>query len=117
MSFRSASSGETGRLAMGGSLTIENAARIREELIRAFRESDRVVLEIGEDVVAADVSFMQILCSAYRTAFNEKKTFEVDWSAAPGVRLLLTATGYNGDEQCLHKAGEDRRAARGGPNG
>jgi len=116
MSFRSASSGETGRLAMGGSLTIENAARIREELIRAFRESDRIVLEIGADVVA-DVSFLQILCSAYRTGFNEKKTFEVDWSAAPGVRLLLTAAGYNGDEQCLPKAGEDRRASRGGPNG
>lgn len=116
MSFRSSSSGESGRLALGGNLTIENAVRIREELIRAFRRSDRVVLDVMEDVVA-DISFMQILCSAYRTASNEKKTFEVDWSAAPGVKLLLTAAGYNGDEQCLLNAGEDRGAARGEPNG
>jgi len=92
---------------MGGSLTIENAARIRQELIRAFQGSDSVVLVIGEDVVA-DVSFLQILCSAYRTACNENKKFEVDWSAAPGVRMLLTAAGYNCDEQCLPPAGEDR---------
>ena len=116
MSFRITASEGSGRLAMGGSLTVENAAGIREEIIRAFRESDRVVLEIAEDVVA-DVSFLQILCSAYRTAFIEKKTFEVDWSAAPGVRLLLAAAGYSCDECSPPNAGEARIAARGGQNG
>lgn len=97
---------------MGGSLTIENAARIRQELIRAFQDTESVVLVIGKDVTA-DVSFLQILCSAYRTASIEKKKFEADWSAAPGVRLLLTAAGYNCDEQCPSPAAEDRRAGRG----
>jgi len=100
---------------MSGSLTIENASRIREELIRAFGESEKVFLELGEDVVA-DASFLQILCSAYRTAVMEKKTFEVDWSAAPGVRQLLADAGYNGDEPCLTRAGEDRRTDNGGLN-
>jgi hypothetical protein len=98
---------------MGGSLTIENAVRIREALIRVFRESDRVVLEIEKDVVA-DVSFLQILCSAYRTAFIEKKRFDVDWSAAPGVKLLMTVAGYDCAGQCVPDAGEDRAAAGGG---
>ena len=115
MSFRSAASGEPGRLALGGSLTIENAVRIREELIRAFLKSDRIVLEIGEDVVA-DVSFMQILCSAKKTAVIEKKRFVVDWSAAPGVRQSIEHAGYNGDELCLPDAGDDWRSISGGPN-
>jgi hypothetical protein len=113
MSFRSLASGASGRLVMGGSLTIENAVRIREELIRAFRESDRVALEIEEDVVA-DLSFLQILCSAYRTACIEKKIFEADWSAAPGVKLLMTAAGYDCTGQCVPDAGEARAAAGGG---
>jgi len=115
MSFRSAASEESGRLAMGGSLTVENAARIREELIRVFRESDRIALEIEEDVVA-DLSFLQILCSAYRTAFLEKKTFELDLAAAPGIRQLLMAAGYQFDKQCVPLAGEDRIEAGGGPD-
>lgn len=105
MSFSSSASGDSGRLALGGSLTIENAVRIREVLIRAFRESDRVVLEVRGDA-AADGSFLQLLCSAYRTAVIEKKVFEVDWSAAPGVRLSLAAAGYNCDEQYFSNAGE-----------
>lgn len=115
MRFRSSASGESGRLALGGSLTIDNAVRIREELIRAFRESDRVVLEVMEDVVA-DVSFMQILCSAERTAFIEKKRFEVDWSAGPGVRQSIENAGYNVDELWFPGADDDRRSISGGPN-
>lgn len=115
MSFRSSVSGESGRLALGGSLTIENAARIRQELLRTFRESERVILELMGDVVA-DVSFMQILCSAKKTAINEKKRFEVDWSAASKVRSSMAAAGYNCDELCFRDAGEDRRSVNGGPN-
>ena len=115
MSFRSVASGVPGRLAMGGSLTIENASRIREELVRAFGEADKVVLELGEDVVA-DVSFLQILCSAYRTARMEKKTLELDCAAFPGMKQLLTEAGYNGEELCFPKADEDRREDRGGTN-
>ena len=114
MSFRSTASEKSGRLAMGGSLTVDNAARIREELIRAFRESDRIALEIEEDVVA-DLSFLQILCSAYRTAFLEKKTFALDLSAAPKIRQLLIGAGYQFDKQCVRLAGEDRIEA-GGPD-
>ncbi len=116
MSFRSVSTGEPGRLSLCGSLTIENAAVIRQLLLGAFRESDRITLEIGEDAVA-DASFLQILCSAYRTAFIGRKTFEVDWSSAPEIRLLFAGAGYDADAQCSARADEDRIADRGGQNG
>lgn len=100
---------------MSGSLTIENAARIREELIRAFGESEKVVLELREDVTA-DVAFLQMLCSAHRSAVREKKTFELDWSAAPAVGELLADAGYSCDEPCLARADEDRNTGRGDAN-
>lgn len=115
MSFRASGSGLSGRLALGGKLTIENAGRIRAELIKAFQESDRVVLEVMEDVVA-DVSFMQILCSAKQTSLIQKKSFEVDWSAAQGVRQFMEHAGYNFDQSGFPDAGHDRRSVSGGPN-
>lgn len=115
MSFRSTASEKPGRLAMGGSLTVDNAARIQEELIRVSRESDRIALEIEEDAVA-DLSFLQILCSAHRTALLEKKTFELDLSAAPGIRQLLIGAGYQLDKQRIPLADGPRIEAGGGPD-
>lgn len=116
MSFRSVSTGEPGRLALFGSLTIDNAAGIREELLRAFRESDRITLEIGQDAVA-DLSFLQIICSAYRKARREKKKFDVDWSSSPGISQALSDAGYSPDEPCFSSAGGDMPADRGAADG
>ncbi|MDP2158755.1 MAG: STAS domain-containing protein, partial [Nitrospirota bacterium] len=107
--------GGSGRLSMGGSITIVYAERIREELFRALQVSDKVVLEVMGDAVA-DVSFMQILCSAKKTALLEKKRFVVDWSAAPGVRQSIEHAGYKGDKQCLPHASDDRRSVCGEQN-
>lgn len=116
MSFRSSLSAESGRLTLGGSLTIGNAARIREELISAFRESDSIEVAVMEDVVV-DVSFMQILCSAKKTAVIEKKRFTIDWSAAFSVRQSIEYAGCNCDELSVPDANDDRSPVSGGENG
>lgn len=92
MSFRTADSEGSGRLLLRGNLTIEHAGEIKKELLSAFEQTDRLVLAIESNVIA-DLSFLQLLCAAHRTACKEKKTFEVDSSAASTIRGLMQEAG------------------------
>lgn len=93
MSFRLAESGGPGNILMGGQLTIENATAIREALGRALQQTDRVALAMDSDAVA-DLSFLQVLCAARRTAVRENKAFDIDSSAAPRVRAVMQEAGF-----------------------
>lgn len=69
--------GGVGNLTMSGSLTIENAGEIKRRLLTAFERSDHLKVRIMEDA-EMDVSFLQILCAAHRTAEKSNKIFAVD---------------------------------------
>ena len=116
MSFRIAESEVPGRLLLGGQLTVEHAAKIREELIRAFQQAERVVLTVGEDAVP-DLSFLQLLCAARRTALQEKKSFELDSAAAPKVHVLLQEAGYHHGTDDYGWPSDNHTAVEGGGNG
>ena len=65
---------DTGTLRLEGDLTIERTTKLLEVLRHALAVSDRIVVEFGE-VSTVDLSFLQLLCSAHRTAVAKGKQF------------------------------------------
>ena len=116
MSFRIQETEEKGRLVTEGQLKIEHAAAIRDVLMDAFEHADRVALTIERDA-AADLSFLQVLCAAHRTALRENKKFELDSSAASGVQDMMREAGFVSDRGSFDDPGVRSRGSRGGENG
>jgi len=116
MSFRIHETEEKGRLVTEGQLKIEHAAAIRDVLMDAFEHADRVALTIERDAVA-DLSFLQVLCAANRTAQGEKKKFEFNSSAAPGVQDMMQEAGFAYERGSFCDPGVMSRESRGGENG
>lgn len=95
-----------GELIMGGKLTVEFAADIRAKLIEAFTKGDEISVRLEEDA-EADLSFLQVLCSAHRTALDAKKTFELNAAAAPGFRRAVKQAGYVRTQGCVLELEKD----------
>jgi anti-anti-sigma regulatory factor len=116
MSFRIAEKQGPGDILMGGRLTVENAAGIREALVSVFQQSGRIAIALEGDVVA-DLSFLQVLCAAYQTALREDKIFEFDSSAAPEVHALMQETGFVYDRRSFCDPDVRREESGRGDNG
>jgi len=115
MSFKIAEK-EPGSILVVGQLRIEHASEIRDALLDAFKHADRVALTIERDAVA-DLSFLQVLCAAHRTALRENKKFELDSSAASGVQDMMREAGFVSDRGSFGDPGVRSRGSRGGENG
>lgn len=64
----------SGTLRLDGDLTIERAAELLDVCRRALEACDRIAVEFDE-VCAVDLSCLQLLCSAHRTAVAQDKQF------------------------------------------
>lgn len=93
-------SAEGSRLVVGGRLTASVAGRLRDALLEAFRDSPRVELAV-RDVEEADLTFLQLLCAAHRSAASRSVPFAVTGLAdcAPVCRLAREA-GFARAEGC-----------------
>lgn len=68
-----------------GELTIQDAVALRDTLMEAFEAADGVRVNT-EMVEAIDLSCLQLLCSAHRTALALNKSFFIEACAAPVVK-------------------------------
>lgn len=116
MSFRISEKDGTGDILMGGMLTVENIAGIREALAKAIQHADHVAIILTEDAVA-DLSFLQVLCAAHQTALSEGKRFELDSSAAPEVHATFQKAGFIYDMRSFCDSDIRRVESRRGEHG
>jgi len=92
-----------------GRLTASQAGLLHQSLLDAFAGSRRVELSL-RGVQEADVSFLQLLCAAHRTAAARGVAFLVNGldAAEPVVRLIHEAGAERGagcPEGCLWPGG------------
>ncbi len=85
--------GTQGEFIMSGALTIDNAAAIRARLIDIFKKTDRIAVSINEES-EIDVSFLQLLCSAHRTAMESEKSFVLDGAKSKSLIHVAEEAGY-----------------------
>ncbi len=88
-----------------GSATIEEAASVREHLLEALGQGERLSINL-ETLGDADLSFLQLLCATHREALSQGK--EVVLVGISGDRLagLLERAGYVRQSGCLPEARE-----------
>ena len=72
--YFSCNENDSGTLRLEGDLTIERAAELLEAFRQALAASDQVEMEFGE-VGTVDLSCLQLLCAAHRTAVAQGKQF------------------------------------------
>lgn len=85
-------------LSVSGNLDIYHSQELRKALIKALDDAPRTEIAIGE-VSRVDLSFLQILCSADRTAKIRKKELVIAQDSLPGpIVALCRQTGFDRDE-------------------
>ncbi len=93
MNFELKPSGGMGILTIGGELTIERAAELRKMLIKSLEIADTVRIRL-ENVTAVDLSCLQLLCSAHRTALNLNKNLTLSSKMSQVFRQAVEDAGY-----------------------
>ena len=92
-------SGDAVEHELSGDLTLVNIAEVKTKIASALAAADSVTFRFGE-VGSVDLSFVQLLCSAYRTAHDQEKSlsFSGEWPTA--FSELAEASGLTGHVGC-----------------
>jgi anti-anti-sigma regulatory factor len=91
-SIRNLSSNK-GTIRLEGDLTLPNAAKLKKILIKALINADAVTIQFG-DVQDLDLSCLQLLCSAHRSAVRLKKQIRFEGSLPKILQETADAAGY-----------------------
>lgn len=85
--------GTTGTLVLSGSLTIQHAQPLKEVLLRAVGEVDRLVINM-EQVEAMDLTALQLLCAAHRNLIQHEKVLDLDGAIPEIVSQSVRESGF-----------------------
>jgi anti-anti-sigma regulatory factor len=88
-----------GIITFHGDMTVQHAAGIKDVLIKALKETEHVLLEFGQ-VGIVDLSALQLMCSAHRTATAQKKTLAYASEPPDAYRNAMEAAGYLRTKGC-----------------
>lgn len=92
----------------GERLTIENADELRQVLIESFGQSGHVTI-CFDPALELDITALQIICSACKTAARNNSVFVYEGALPEGLAALVTTCGaerhsackYNNDSTCI----------------
>jgi anti-anti-sigma regulatory factor len=86
-------SGKKGLVTLDGDLTLPNAEALKGIFLTALQKSDDVTI-VMENVQNADLSCLQLFCSAHRSAVRKNKHVAFSGSPPPAMRNAVEAAGY-----------------------
>jgi ABC-type transporter Mla MlaB component len=99
MTFFPGKDDEYGRLVLEGELTLQQVRPLHEELRSSMGNVRKLDVDIS-GVEEADLSFLQLLCSAHRTAVKTGKTLNLIEDIPEVVRQAMELNGYSGQNNC-----------------
>lgn len=80
-------------LHVSGAATVAHAAALKTALLDALQRAPAVRLVI-EDLEAVDLSFLQLLCAAHRTAEARNRTLTLSWADPGRFSSAITRAGF-----------------------
>ncbi len=92
-------SGSEGVLTFDGELTLKHVDEIRVAFIKALIDANHVEIDF-RNVTEADLSCLQLLCSAHRTSMKLNKRLNLVGSLPKNVREVAAAAGYSRSSGC-----------------
>ncbi len=105
--------GGTGKLILDGDMTVQRAGELKAALIEALDKANSVVIDL-ENITDADLSCLQLLCSAHRTALKTNKSVSLSEKAPQFFWDTVKKAGYSckdpgcDNENCLWIGGNSR---------
>ncbi len=91
--FQDDRNGKRGTIALEGELTVNRAEEIRMLLIKALIDADRIHVDFGT-VSDADLSCLQLLCSAHRSAGRMKRSMTLSAAWPEPFKQAVAEAGY-----------------------
>jgi ABC-type transporter Mla MlaB component len=86
-------SAETGVLRLKGSWTIERAHELKQALVEALKGDDPFVIDL-KGLAEADLSCLQLLCSAHRTSLRLGKQLELNQEKSGAFKRVVRDAGF-----------------------
>ncbi len=96
-----AGSPESRILRLEGSWTVERAHKLKQALIEVLNSGDHVVIE-PEDLEEADLSCLQLFCSAHRVSLRLGKSLAFGEKKSENFKRLVRDAGFKRNLGC-HK--------------
>jgi ABC-type transporter Mla MlaB component len=90
---------KVGDLTLTGELTISRAAELLAVLKETLGRNQEVLVRLS-DVTALDVSCLQLLCSAHRTAAALNKVLALDGPLPERFRKIMQRAGFKRRNGC-----------------
>ncbi len=84
----------TAVIGLAGSATIMDGGELKETLVGALAAAERVLLDVG-GITEADVSVLQLLCSARRTAEEAGRKLALAPGASGAFTVVAIAAGFS----------------------
>lgn len=85
----------------GGRLTIETIAEFMQRVIEGLSTANTVTVEFNPEV-EADITTLQVICSACKTAADDGKVFSCQGPLPPALTALISAAGAERHGGCVH---------------
>jgi ABC-type transporter Mla MlaB component len=93
-------------LEVSGTCTVQEAGRIRTLLMKRLQETDRVVLNVS-GVGEVDLSFLQLVCAAHKSALYANKTLVLDGVPSEPLTRKVREAGFTCREVCGPELNKD----------
>ncbi len=87
------------RFEINGTCGIEEAARIRTILAESLSQADKATLDLSK-ATDADLSFLQLLCAAHKSAVRRGKTLTITGTVPEDIRQRVKEAGMTGNTSC-----------------
>jgi anti-anti-sigma regulatory factor len=87
------------RCEIKGTCGIEEAARVRAILVESLSQADRAALDLSK-ATDADLSFLQLLCAAHKSAVRRGKTLTITGAVPEDIRQKAREAGMTGNRSC-----------------
>ena len=100
MNFEQETPGNTDILALNGELTIARAVELKAMLTASLKRAENVHIQL-EAVTAVDLSCLQLLCSAHRTALDLNKKLTLNCQESEVFMQVAEYSGYLRHKGCM----------------
>lgn len=93
-------SGASARLRLAGEVTIESAAELKKILLAALETGSDLLVDCSQ-ATSLDLSALQLLCAAHRTACSLGKTMTLDERSGEVLAQAVGQAGFLRQRACL----------------
>ena len=91
---------KSGRLILKDDLTIGRIQQIHDELEGALGKVKNLIIDV-QFATDVDLTFLQLLCSAHRTAIGKNKALSLSGQINPAMEKAISENYYSREKGCI----------------